>query len=215
MSKFVEIIKKLLSDKRFFILELGFIGLVAYDKQFWSHQYYQLRIYLCIIVLFYIIFASKIIGLSKKKLGLIATNWLVSLKQSFLPVLILFISLILLKLFWPSLFALGIYYNSVNQVIYRLLAYVVISVPVQELIFRAYVVNRLEQFTNNKHFIVITSAIIFSSIHWPFRSLLLTLGSFIFGLFLTNNFIKYRNLYSLIAIHSILGVIVTLITIET
>lgn len=207
-------IKDLLSKKLFFLIELSMVVLVAVNKQFWSHQYYQLRIYLCVIIVFYIAIASRLIGLSRKKLGLVTTNWVASLKQSLFPTIVFSISLFLLKLLWPSLFALGIYYNSVNQVIYRLLAYVIISVPVQELIFRGYVVNRLEQFLTNKVIIVLISALIFSSIHWPFKSLLLTVSAFVFGIFLATNFFKFRNLYTLMIIHSILGIAVTLLTVQ-
>lgn len=210
----MKFLKNLLSKRQFFLLELGFVVLVAIDKQFWSHQNYQLRIYLCVIIVFYIAFASRFIGLNRKKLGLISTNCLASLKESLFPTVVLFVSLFLLKLLWPSLFALGIYYNSVNQVIYRLLAYVIISVPVQELVFRGYVINRLEQFSTNKFFVVLISALIFSSIHWPFGSLLLTVGSFVFGIFLAANFFKFRNLYTSMIIHTILGIVVTLFTVQ-
>ncbi len=207
-------IRNALADRRFFLFELGVITIVALDRQFWSHQHYQLRIFLCIAAVFYIGIASITIGLHKKNLGLVAINWLVSLQEFLLPVIMLFVLLIGLKVFWPSLFELGIRYHSVNDVIYRLLAYIVISVPVQELIFRGYVVNRLEQFSTDKTFVVLVSTFIFSAIHWPFGSLLMTVGSFVFGIFLSHNFIKFRNLYSVIIIHSILGIAVTLLTIQ-
>lgn len=210
----INLIKNFISDKWSFVFELGLLAFITSNKQFYSHQNYQIRILLCVFFLFYIILVSWFSGIKKNKIGLISENWAVSIKETLLPTTIFLGLLTLLRFIFPALFNLGIHYNSINQVIYRVLAYVVISIPVQEIIFRGYMVTRLEQFSKNKYFLISISALLFSLIHWPLNSLLITLGSFIFGVFLANSFVRYRNLYTLMIIHSILGIVLLLYTVK-
>ena len=207
-------IKKFISSKYFFIVDLGLLGFIASNKQLFSHQNYEIRILLYLIFPFYLILVASLGSISKLKVGLITANLRTAVKQSLLPIVVLLGLLTLFRFVWPSLFNLGIHYNSINQVIYRQLAYVIISVPVQELIFRGYVISRLEQFSPNKYFLIFVSSLLFSAIHWPLSSLLISLGSFVFGLYLAFNFIQYRNLYLTMLIHSILGIIVLFYTVQ-
>jgi membrane protease YdiL (CAAX protease family) len=213
---FVTSVKKIVPSKYYFIFDLLLVVYISTSKQFFSHQHYEIRMLLYLLFPFYIILVALLSRFNKGKLGLSVAkvNWFPAFKQSFLPTLICIGLLTLFRSMLPALFNLGIHYNSIIPVIYRGLAYIVISVPAQELIFRGYVISRLEQYSHNKYFLIFISALLFSAIHWPFKSLLISLGSFLIGIYLADSFIKYRNLYLSMWIHSVLGIVVMLFTVK-
>lgn len=198
-------VRKLVSRRYFFIAELIFLSSITFNKKFFSHQDYQIRIFIYIFSFFYLVFILKLISFSQKQLGLTKKSFLSSLK-SITPVVILFLLLLpLVRIFCPSLFDLSLQYDSIRSILLRGFYYSIISVPVQELIFRAYVINRLEQFSLNRHFLIVVSSLIFALAHWPFGSTPMVLGTFVLGIFLSVNFLKYRNIFTPMIVHSLAG----------
>jgi len=198
-------LKKLVANKYYFLIELALMTAITFNKNLFSHQKYQIRIYIYTFTLIYLVIFIKLIGYDKTQLGLNKRNFLSSLKSIFPFTLLIFIILFLVRLFQPSLFGLDLSYSSIKPILLRIFYYSIISVPVQELIFRSYVINRLEQFSGNKYFLITASALIFGLAHWPFNSILLVVGSLIFGIFLAINFLRYRNLYTPLIVHSLVG----------
>lgn len=197
-----------------FIFELCLLVIVSLFPQFWFHQYYHFRIYLCLVFMVYIGFMIRHFGYSRRQLGLVSANFPASLYQ-LLPLTLLAIGLIVFtKIFFPTLLNFGVHYDTYSQVFLRLFVYVVISVPVQEIIFRSYIISRLEQFFLSSPLVILLSSLFFSALHWPFGSFLFAFGSFLLGLLFALNFLRFRNLYSLLVIHSLIGVALTLLVVQ-
>jgi membrane protease YdiL (CAAX protease family) len=198
-------LKKLITNTYFFFGELTFLALITHNENFFFHQNYQIRIVIYVISLFYLIFVIKLIGFSQKQLGLTKKDFLPSLK-SIAPIIVLFILILpIIRLFYPSLFGLSLHPDSIWLILLRGFYYSIISAPVQELIFRAYVVNRLEQFSLNRHFLIVVSSLIFALAHWPFGSFPMVISTFVLGILLSVNFLKYRNIFTPIIVHSLVG----------
>lgn len=87
------------------------------------------------------------------------------------------------------------------------LRYILISVPLQEIIFRAYLINRLKIIRLDKKQILFCSAFIFSLIHAPFNNLYLTLGSAVLGWWWAANYLKFNNLWAIMGSHGLIGLI--------
>lgn len=203
----MNIINRWLADKKSLIFELGLLAFILFNKQFYTQDNYTIRMYLYVFCLVLIIVISRVTGIDKNKLGLISTNWIASLKQIVVPTAITCILIVTLHTIWPSLFTFSIHYPSKMEVFKKVLAYVVISVPIQELIFRGYFINRLKQVTRNRYLLILSSALIFSAIHAPFGISLVTIGSFLLGIFLADNFLRFRNLFTVMLAHGIVGLL--------
>jgi membrane protease YdiL (CAAX protease family) len=210
----IALTRKLVLQRYFFIVELIFLTLITFNKNFFSHQNYQIRLLIYVLGFFYIFLVLKIIGFSQKQLGLTQENFLPSLKSIIPSTIFFFIIFFLIRLFQPSFFGLSLHYDSIGPVFLRGFYYSIVSVPVQELIFRSYVINRLEQFFPNRYFLIGISALIFSLVHWPFGSLTMVIGTFILGTFLSANFLKYRNIFTPILIHSLVGLALMLCVLQ-
>jgi uncharacterized protein len=82
------------------------------------------------------------------------------------------------------------------------------SVPVQEFIYRSYLFHLCEQAGLSQQIQIFTSTILYSFMHviyWDVPTILLTLVA---GLFWGYHYSKFKNIYSTIASHVFLGVIV-------
>lgn len=207
-------LKKLVINKYYFLIELIFLAILTFNKSLFSHQNYQIRIVVYLFSFLYILLILKLVNFSKSQLGLTSSNFLSSIKSLLTPTVISLIILIIFRIFYPSLFGLSLHYDSISPILLRVVYYCLISVPVQELVFRAYVINRLEKFSRQNYFLIISSALIFGLAHWPFDSLALVIGTFVFGIFFGVNFLKYRNIYGPILIHSFAGLALMLCVLQ-
>lgn len=86
-----------------------------------------------------------------------------------------------------------------------LLSYVFLSVPIQEVVFRGLIINRLEAVNRNPFFTVFFSAFIFSLAHIFIKNILLVSMTFLAGLFWGWLFVKYRNIWTIQLSHAVLG----------
>lgn len=198
-------LKKLFTHKKFIFFELGVLFFITLNKQFFSHENYQIRIVIYFLCLLYVPLVSYLIGINRKKLGITPKKSFSSLNYSLLSVLFLGTSLMIIYFLWPALFKLNFNIPPLLQIILRIAIYVIISVPVQEFIFRGYIISRLEKLMRNRWLIIFFSALIFGLVHYPFGFHFLTVATFFMGLILADNFLRYRNLYLSMGIHSLLG----------
>ncbi len=204
----IEMLRKIVLSKWFVVLELGMVMGVILSKEIYIYENYWLRIglYVGIVVMVgLVIWWGK---RDKKKLGLGPTSIKMVGRQAFWPMVILGVGFTGLRLLWPELFVVEIGPEKLMGFMIRALAYVVVSVPMQELVFRGYGITRLEQFWSNKRFLILGSSLIFGVVHWPFGSWEFVLGSFILGVYLAINFIRYRNLYTTMLIHAQIGLMI-------
>lgn len=195
------------------LAELGMVAGVASMKQFGSFEDYRLRMAMCFLALIYVAMSAKLLKISKKDLGVNLSTFGPAFRQSLGATGMFLALLVVAKIIWPEAFRMGISYNSVAEATTKLLVYGTISVPIQELVFRGYLVSRLEQIVANKWLIIAVSAVIFGLIHLPFGSLALTIGSVGFGVYLGANFKSYRNIFSLMVVHIIVGIGMTILAV--
>jgi membrane protease YdiL (CAAX protease family) len=71
----------------------------------------------------------------------------------------------------------------------------------EELIFRAYLLTRLQQLFKNAYMPVIISAAMFSAMHYRYFSLRETIFTFLIGVIFAVHYQKYRNIHVLIIVH--------------
>jgi len=198
-------IKKLLTHKKFILLELGVLFFITLNKQFFPHENYQIRLIIYFLCLLYVPIISFLIGINRKNLGITPRKSFSSINYSLLSVLFLGGSLVVIYFLWPTLFKLNFSVPPLLQILLRIAIYIIISVPVQEFIFRGYIISRLEKIIKNRWLIIFFSALIFGLVHYPFGFHFLTVATFFLGLFLADNFLRYRNLYLSMGMHGVLG----------
>lgn len=87
----------------------------------------------------------------------------------------------------------------------RIVAYMLLSAPIQELIFRGYITWRIKEVYVGSGQIEMLSVAIFTLAHLPFHSLLILVITFFMGLLYVQNYQKYQNIYTLAISHALVG----------
>lgn len=176
---------------------------------FWfKPELLRYRIQILIGGFIYILYLFIIARLTFYQIGLTTSNFKAGLK-SILPLTIIVFAVLMASIpyKYDSRFlfievltqeALGKY--SLSSFILNLF----ISSSLQEIIFRGFYITRLELVTKNKFFLVFMTSLIFSLVHTPFKNNFFTAGTFILGVAYSLNFLKYRNIYSIIISHAII-----------
>lgn len=100
---------------------------------------------------------------------------------------------------------------SVKTLTERLLAYIFVSVPVQEIIFRGYVTWRIREVYSSVKVMEFISVAIFTFIHIPFHSPLLLLLTLAMGIIYIRNYQKFQNLFAPIISHAFVGACLVII----
>ena len=208
--KFNQIFKNLYLKKPAVLIEfLLFISLPILLR-FQLHSFLYLRHILFIIGVLYIYFVSKALNFnSLKKYGLTTKNLLISSKK-----------LIPSTIFWIAVTILLGYININNLIITELttsaitmpiwtnfLLYTTLSVPIQEIIFRGFLTNRIKLSTKNEIFIILYVSLAFGLSHLMFANIYFTILTTLISLSWTRNYYKYNNLLSIILFHNIMGLI--------
>jgi membrane protease YdiL (CAAX protease family) len=89
--------------------------------------------------------------------------------------------------------------------------FVGVSSPVQEFLYRGFLFSIFARAKLNNWSQILFSALLYSFVHLIYRDLPTLLSTFIIGMFWGYHYAKYRNLYSIIISHSLLGAIAILI----
>lgn len=93
----------------------------------------------------------------------------------------------------------------------RLAIYIFTSAPLQEFIFRGYFTYRLERIVKNDYWLLTLSILVFTIAHIPFRSPMMIVVSLFMGITYIFNYQKYRNLYTIMISHAVVGSILMLV----
>lgn len=91
------------------------------------------------------------------------------------------------------------------------LFFVSVSSPVQEFLYRGFLFSIFSRAKVSFWSQIILSTFLYSFVHLIYRDLPTLLSTFIFGMFWGYHYAKYRNLYSIIISHSLLGAIAILV----
>lgn len=85
--------------------------------------------------------------------------------------------------------------------------YVLLSVPLQELIFRGFCLWRCRLTFKNTLFLIVFNSLLFATYHIAFNNWWFVVGVFAINLFWSYAFMKYPNLYAFMLSHAVLGTI--------
>lgn len=140
-------------------------------------------------------------------LGFWRKNFHSSSKALFWPTFVVIVSIVVLSFLLPPnyVFPPIIFKIGLSPFWFNVIRYIIVSVPLQEVIFRSFLIARAELVIKNKLLLQVYSALIFILMHLPLKSPVLTLGSLILGWIWSGNFIKYRNIYSVTLSHIAVG----------
>jgi membrane protease YdiL (CAAX protease family) len=141
-------------------------------------------------------------------LGFHATGFWQSLKNIVIPSALIILATYLVFLLTPHNFLKFLVgYDSLPTVDFakRILAYVILSAPVQELIFRGYMIWRIKEIYKNPKEIEFISIALFTLAHLPFHSPLILVITFFMGLVYVKNYEKYQNIYTVTISHAVVG----------
>lgn len=171
------------------------------------------RTYIMLSFFIYIFVFIKREKLSWLDLGLTSKKFLPAIKALILPSLAA-AGLILIG-YWLQLSSLMIpeIIKDVNSrpPLVTALRYILFSVPVQEVLCRLYLINRLERLRRQRIFNLIYAAALFGALHMAFDNPFLTFGSLALGWIWAANFMKYKNLFAVIISHSLIGLVYILL----
>ncbi len=140
-------------------------------------------------------------------LGLQQKNFRSAVKDLVRPTLLAAISIVGLSFLLPpnDVFPLIIPGVRLAPFWFSFIRYIVVSVPLQEVIFRSFLINRSALIIKNKLLLQTYAALIFMLMHASFKTPVLIVGTLVLGWIWSGNFIKYRNAYSVILSHIVVG----------
>lgn len=205
-------IKGLYTDKTFLFIEtflLIVLPTLLIEIFPWIFVYRSLIMFCSLI---YVVFVIKLLNINRIDTGLTNNNLKKALYATGLSTFLMLVLMFIAKYITPKSLVVEAFSDlfSANIPAPKLLfafLYNVLSVPVQEYIFRGYFISRSEYVSTNKVFLVIWSAFVFSFVHLQFDNAFLLIGTLLMGILYAMNFLKYRNLYVLILSHAILGTV--------
>ncbi len=174
---------------------LIYLGLVPFSWRF----------YLLVLAAVAIFAIAQLYRLSALELGFTKQHLRTSLKAIALPTL-------------ASALLMLIYYfiqgpridNSAYQWTFYLF-FVSVSSPVQEFLYRGFLFSIFSRAKLDIWLQIILSTLLYSFVHLIYQDVFTLLFTFIIGMLWGCHYVKYRNLYSIIISHSLLGVIAILV----
>jgi len=157
--------------------------------------------------LFYVLLFVRSQRLGWKELGFQAANFNQSATTLIRPTLLamLFIVVLYKRLPINVVYPLEVLGPPTYPILFSVFRYSFISVTLQEIIFRSYLINRARLVINNQWLIRVYATVIFMLIHIPYKTPVVTLGSLALGWIWVGNFLKFKNIYSIILSHILVG----------
>ena len=124
-----------------------------------------------------------------------------------IPTIIISLSIIIIHKFKPDYIvdSTKVINHPKLPKITPLILYPLLSVPLQEIIFRWFYINRLQNPSFSLIFIIIFSSLVFAIVHLPFGKIPLFIGTFLLGIWWGTLYITTGNIWYPIISHAILG----------
>lgn len=197
-----------------FVVEAFFLLILPVFILMWSRQALALRPILMGIGGVYCAWRLWVGRATPASLGIRSAGFTASLRSLAAPSIILVLITYLLFLCLPPSalrFFVGYDPLTVNSFVERLLAYLFLSSPVQELIFRGYLTWRLKQVFHSQYLVQIISVGLFTFVHLPFYSPLLLFISAAMGVMYVWVYYRDHNLWAPIISHSVVGACIIII----
>lgn len=197
-----------------FYLEAFFLLVIPVALLTYSAQFLAIRHIFMGVAGIYCVLRLAHTRLTLSDLGFRRLHFIESLKSIALPSLRLVLATFLIFYLLPHpLLANIVGYDSlaIGTLKQRLVAYIFLSSPVQELIFRGYLTWRLKQVFRDSRVVDSLSVAIFTFVHLPFHSPLILVVTCLMGIIYIKNYQKYQNIYAPIISHSIVGALLIII----
>lgn len=200
-------LRALFKSRLFLIIETIYLLVLPLVLIKLFRQLIHLRIYVLLIGLIYVFVLSKSQSISFKQLGFRQKHFLSGIKAIIRPTITGMILCWLFYVFFNQWFVIPVLNKEVisPSVLVSVLTYIFISAPLQEFVYRGFLISRLELVSKKQLFLKIYNSLFFMLIHTPFNNIFLTVGSFILGWFWATHFLKYRNIFSVMLSHILIG----------
>ena len=172
------------------------------------------RTFIMLASLGYIALVMNKLNISIEAIGLRKKLFRECLVSLIPPVLLFFISILAIYLTFPTFTVFREILNETSFIPlpFGIAYYVLLSVPLQEIIFWILYYSTHTR-NKNKIFLTLYSSSIFMLIHTPYMHgrIYVPIGTFLLGLLLSSNFLKFRNIYALIAAHWCIGSLIIIL----
>ncbi len=194
-----------------FIFETIFVVFLPISLMILSPQVYVFRHLIGIAILAYFFLMRRHFSLPPLVTQLTIPplkHWI----ETAVITLILSLSLIIINHYYPESIrqmVQSLFSNDKRLLV--LISYTLLSVPLQEIIFRWLYLRRLQLLRLHPAFPIIWSSIVFSSVHFPFHSPLMIIGTFILGLWWSYSTIKQQSIIPVSISHAVLGALILLL----
>ena len=139
-------------------------------------------------------------GIKAKELGFRRDNLKVALLKNLLYSMIL---VLLMYIFWQVGFLESVHYEGTFLF---LVFYILVSVPIQEFIFRSLMIYEIKIFTDNKYALIGISSVMFSLMHVMYHSWQILVITLIAGIIWGITYLKWPNFWGVVLSHIIVGV---------
>jgi membrane protease YdiL (CAAX protease family) len=148
--------------------------------------------------LFYMIFITFLLDAKPSDFGLTTKNFKKAFLFNFFSTIAIAIVMQGAKMLFPHQFALQMIPGA-------MLYYIVISVPLQEIIFRGFCLWRTQAMFNNKVVVIMLSSLYFTAYHLIFQNWWFVVSVFFINMFWSYYYLRYPNIYPFILSHALLG----------
>lgn len=159
---------------------------------------FKYRFYVLVIVGIISFIIIKLLKVTNTKLGLTRNNTFNSIKR-IIPITLLILIFSIIYYF------LGLSKYENNETIYFYLFYIIISCPIQELIYRGILNEYLNIYNLNIKLQIIIASLSFSFLHIIYKDPLTLLFTFIIGLYWNYSYLKDKNLIGVTISHIMIG----------
>lgn len=207
-------LSKLFSRPWFLVVETSYLIALPLALIYLFPQVIHYRLHVMTAGLIYIFLVSRLLRFKLRDLGLRVDNFARAFRSLRLPTLLAMFFTTLLFVLTPENLIIDAVYKEIGSypIIYPLLVYFLFSSPLQEMVFRAFLIPRLKKISTSPSFLITFSSLIFGLVHLPLGNHFLTIVSFFLGIIWSKNFVKYNNFFALSLSHSLIGGLLILFT---
>lgn len=199
--------RQLYSSKLFLLFEMFVLIVLPLGLIYLYPPIIDYRLKVMWAGIIYIIFVVRNLHITLQQLGFHLHNIKLAIQSLIIPTVITILTMIFLASNYPHIIVGQTEHIIIGNypIVQVIIGYFLLSAPIQELIFRSFLISRMEYVSNNRLFLVLVSAIIFGSIHLSLYNVGLSIGSYILGIIWANNFLQYRSYLALWISHSLVG----------
>lgn len=147
----------------------------------------------------YMILVALFMGAKLPEVGLQRKYFKEALSFIAWPTLFIALAIVLARIFFPAAFIKQP--GSFSAPVW----YILLSVPLQEILFRGFCLWRCKLTWKNTLFIILFNSFLFAMYHMVTNNWYLTIGVFLINIFWSYSFIKYPNLWAFMLSHAFLG----------